>query len=58
MYQKMLNALADWIVLRQEYPTRKITLKVWCEYNWPEATETDIENLFNDFPKLIGIKEN
>lgn len=39
---KQLNAFLDWCVLRQEYPNRRATVVVWCEVNWPEASDKNI----------------
>ena len=41
--QYKLNAFLDWCVFRQEFPVRRATVKVWCEFNWPEANEEDID---------------
>ncbi len=50
-----LKALLDHIVLRQDYPKRIVTIKLWCEYNWKEATQEQIQYLFDNFPKYIEI---
>lgn len=48
---KMLDEFLDWCVLRNQYPERKAFVTAWCQCNWPEAVDDDVEWLFESVPK-------
>ena len=48
MRKEKLEALVDWMVLRQVYPERRITVVCWAAVNWPSATDTDIDYLWEN----------
>lgn len=50
-----LRALLDHIVLRQDYPKHIATIRLWCHYNWKEATPEQVQYLFDNFHKYIEI---
>ena len=50
-----LNAFGEWMVLRKQLPTGPSTIKLWCEYNWPEATNDDREYLWLNHGAVVRI---
>lgn len=45
--------IAEWVVLRQQYITRKITLRLWLEVNNEEVSEQEFEWLYANWHKHI-----
>ena len=48
-----LNDFGDWMVLRQVTATGPGTIRLWCERNWPEATESDREYLWHNYNAVV-----
>lgn len=51
--EEKLAALVDWMALRQIYPERRVTLVCWAEVNWPDASDSDIDYLWDNFGRYV-----
>lgn len=57
-FKKHLEVFLDWCVLRQQYPNRLAIVKTWCEYNWPDATDEEVNSLFEKSRERLTYKAN